>query len=215
MIDNRARYREIQNHVYNKDVLDIGIVQHDMENVGTDYWLHSRLVDDAANAIGIDILQREVEKIQELGYDVRHADAEDFDIDQRFDVIVAGELIEHLSNVGQFLDCCHDHLRNNGELILTTPNGMSIVNIAERLVKYEVWNSEHTCIFDEQTLEQVLARHNFELIETTYIKTNLLEDLLSKQLLYEVLERMPPNRISNKTLMIVAKPMNSGRNIGT
>ena len=69
----------------------------------------------------------EIEKLKAAGYNVVSADATHFDLQQKFDAIVAGELIEHLSNPGLFLDCSSRHLQNNGLLILTTPNANCLI----------------------------------------------------------------------------------------
>ncbi|NOY60363.1 MAG: class I SAM-dependent methyltransferase [Calditrichaeota bacterium] len=45
---------------------------------------------------------------------------EDF-VDGEFDVIYAGEVIEHLYNDFAFLQRCYDHTAENGVLIITTP----------------------------------------------------------------------------------------------
>lgn len=206
MLDNEARYQSIQSYVANKKVLDIGIVQHNLESVDSDSWLHEWIVEDAAEVTGIDILEDEINRLQERGYDARQANAEDFDLDESYDVIVAGELIEHLSNVGDFLDCCRQHLREDGRLVLTTPNGMSVVFPARRILNYEVHNPEHTCIFDEQTLSQLLKRHSFDVEDVEFIKTNQIHSIHPKQILTEILERVPPDRISHQTLMTVARP---------
>jgi len=208
MLDNNARYKHIREYVQDRDVLDIGVVQHDLENVDSENWLHGQVVEDAANAVGIDILEEEVTALQNRGYDVRCANAESFELDQSFDLIIAGELIEHLSNCGQFLDCCRNHLREDGQVVITTPNGVSILIPIRRLLQYEVHNQEHTCMFDAQTLSQLLQRHGFQVERTEYLKTNQVHSIRPKQILHEVLEVLPPDRISNQTLLMVAKPVN-------
>ncbi|TKX85351.1 methyltransferase domain-containing protein [Halorubrum sp. SS5] len=206
MLDNEARYRRIQPYILGKKVLDIGIVQHDLENVESDDWIHGRVVEDASKVVGIDILEQEIRALQERGYDARVADAENFDLDETFEVVLAGELIEHLSNLGGFLESCYRHLNSDGKLILTTPNGMSIVFPARRLLNHDIFNPQHTCIFDEQTLTQLLAKHGFTVEEINFIQTNQVHSLHPKQIMTELLESVPPGPVSNQTLMIVASP---------
>jgi 2-polyprenyl-3-methyl-5-hydroxy-6-metoxy-1,4-benzoquinol methylase len=50
---------------------------------------------------------------------------------QRFDCIVATELIEHLENPRHFIRQCHRALKPGGVLILTTPNIGSPISIAQ------------------------------------------------------------------------------------
>jgi 2-polyprenyl-3-methyl-5-hydroxy-6-metoxy-1,4-benzoquinol methylase len=49
-------------------------------------------------------------------------DVESHDFGRRFGAIVAGDVIEHLSNPGRFLENCRRHLEEGGVLLLTTPN---------------------------------------------------------------------------------------------
>lgn len=108
-------------------VLDVGCVRHDLDsqacrNPDPGDFLHADLRRRAEAVVGLDLVESEVKRMQKAGYDVRVGNAETFELDCRFDVIVAGELVEHLSNPGLFLDRCREHLSEGGRLILTTPN---------------------------------------------------------------------------------------------
>lgn len=142
-------------------ILDVGCVQHDAENAEQSAWLHQHLYGITTDVVGIDILREDIAELREKGYNVRTADAEAFSLDREFDVIVAGELIEHLSDLGGFLESCRRHLTTDGRLVLTTPNPWAFVHL-RRAVRGDVrCNSEHTCWLDERTLRQLLARHGF------------------------------------------------------
>ena len=122
--------------------------------------------------IGLDYQKEAVEQLRDRGYNVISGDAENLDLDERFDVIIAGELIEHLSNVGQFLDGVREHLRPDGELILTTPNPWAFHRFKQALFGNVYCNEEHTCWFDERTLRQVTDRHGFEITQLDYVKAS-------------------------------------------
>ncbi|MFD1585894.1 class I SAM-dependent methyltransferase [Halorientalis brevis] len=107
-------------------VLDVGCVQHSVENENNENWLHKRLSDICREVVGIDVLEEDIRILQERGYTVKHQNAEQFGLDRDFDVIVAGELIEHLANPGKFLDCARAHLKPDGRLLLTTPNPWAV-----------------------------------------------------------------------------------------
>jgi 2-polyprenyl-3-methyl-5-hydroxy-6-metoxy-1,4-benzoquinol methylase len=143
-------------------VLDVGCVQHDADAAAGPNWLHQHLVARSASVVGIDILSEDIGELQARGYDVREADAETFDLDQQFDVVVAGELIEHLSRPGQFLERAREHLRPDGRLVVTTPNPWAFVHVRRAALGAGRWNDEHTCWFDAQTLRQLLQRHGFD-----------------------------------------------------
>jgi 2-polyprenyl-3-methyl-5-hydroxy-6-metoxy-1,4-benzoquinol methylase len=98
--------------VRGKTVLDVGCVQHNADNQGSDTWLHRHLVRSAASVPGVDIIQTEVARLTDRGDKVSCADAVSLDLDEAFDVITAGEIIEHLDEPGAFLRNMHKHLRD-------------------------------------------------------------------------------------------------------
>ena len=153
-------------------ILDLGCVQHSVKNASNDDWVHGKLYDIGDKVIGLDYQKEAVEQLRDRGYNVISGDAENLDLDERFDVIIAGELIEHLSNVGRFLDGVREHLRPDGELILTTPNPWAFHRFKQALFGSVYCNEEHTCWFDERTLRQVTDRHGFEITQLDYVKAS-------------------------------------------
>lgn len=96
--------------------------------------------------------------------------AESFRLPARFDVIFAGDLVEHLSNPGLFLDSCAAHLKPGGRLILTTPNCFSFFSLTEKMTKPEpTVNKDHTCYFNFKTLKQLLHKNGWAAAESSYI----------------------------------------------
>jgi 2-polyprenyl-3-methyl-5-hydroxy-6-metoxy-1,4-benzoquinol methylase len=45
-----------------------------------------------------------------------------------FDVVVAGDIIEHLSNPGLMLDGIRSRLATNGRVIISTPNAFGVAS---------------------------------------------------------------------------------------
>jgi 2-polyprenyl-3-methyl-5-hydroxy-6-metoxy-1,4-benzoquinol methylase len=147
------------------DVLDVGVVQHDIEKTSNETWLHEKIYDfDGVNeVVGIDMLDEEIEILQEKGYNVQTQNAEKIDFDRKFDTIVAGELIEHLSNPGKFLEKSSQHLRSGGSLIITTPNTFNILRFLYLIKNDEVpCNPEHTGWYDPKTLNQLVQRYDLD-----------------------------------------------------
>jgi 2-polyprenyl-3-methyl-5-hydroxy-6-metoxy-1,4-benzoquinol methylase len=153
-------------------VLDVGCVQHSADKAANDDWVHGQLYDIAAEVVGLDYENAEVERLRDSGYNVVHGDAENLDLDEQFDVVVAGELIEHLSNVGSFLDGAHKHLRPDGELIITTPIPWAFHRFKQAVFGGVYCNEEHTCWFDARTLRQLFARHDLEVVELEHVKAS-------------------------------------------
>jgi len=182
------RFKLIKPYIENKTVLDIGCCGSRYKLEG---WLHLNIKKSSKNVFGIDKSKECIEFLREKGYDVEVANAENFHLNQKFDVIVAGELIEHLSNFQGFLNSVRKHLKEDGLLILSTPNMFYFREILFLILKgYPTVNPEHTCWFDEVTLQQLLGRFGFsveKIMYTTEIKYNKLK--LKDAILY-LIERL-------------------------
>ncbi len=168
LIFNRCRF--ISKRVRGKRVLDIGCVDHDFSSRDRGRWLHDDLCETAEQVTGLDYEAGQVEAMQAAGYNVVCGDATDFDLGETFDVVVAGELIEHLINPGAFLKCVRKHLKPDGELILTTPNGNCLIYFLENLLMgREFENSDHSCLFTPLMLRSLLNKTGFEMDGVSFI----------------------------------------------
>lgn len=87
-----------------------------------------------------------------------------------FDIIVAGEIIEHIFDTDFFLDEVYRILRSNGKLLISTPNIASLgrrmmllfgVNPIIELSPNEKDSSGHIRYFTKKTLDKLLNKHNF------------------------------------------------------
>jgi 2-polyprenyl-3-methyl-5-hydroxy-6-metoxy-1,4-benzoquinol methylase len=78
------------------------------------------------------------------------------------ELIIAGEIIEHLSNAGHFLDLCH---AADVPVILTTPNAHSTNSSGYLKRGVENVNKEHVAWYSYHTLKVLIERHNFKLTE--------------------------------------------------
>ena len=75
--------------------------------------------------VGLDLEEVEVKMLRDKGYNVIHGDATSTDIGRQFNAIVAGEIIEHIDNLGLFLKNMRKHLTSDGFLVISTPNVFS------------------------------------------------------------------------------------------
>lgn len=158
--------------VKDKDVLDVGSCGFSWR-INLEWfrkeWIHSIIKENARSVLGIDISKRGIERARKFGYhDIVYANAENFDLGRRFDVIFAGELIEHLSNPGLFLRCARKHLRKCGKLVLTTPNARH----PGRWMRDRVMSPHHVQLYNMQVLRQLLQSNNFGDIKEYYLESN-------------------------------------------
>lgn len=188
-------------------VLDVGCVNHDAARADDRNWLHGQLHTVADEVVGIDVLADDVAELRAQGYDAHVADAEDFALGRTFDAVVGGELIEHLANPGEFLDCVREHLIPQGRLVLTTPNPWGATYLKRLLRRQEVHcNEEHTCWFDRRTLRQLLERHGFELAEHQYVEPPLRRDGHGEYLAWAAWHVARQRRLAALDHLVVATP---------
>jgi SAM-dependent methyltransferase len=104
-----------------------------------------------------------IEEVRDRGYDAVAGDAQNFSLERDFDVIVAGEVIEHLSNPGGLFESSKSHLRPSGRLIITTPNPFALIRFIlyySPIHEFSVFD-EHVSWFDRITLRQLAARYGY------------------------------------------------------
>lgn len=169
-INKSELFKTILSFIKGKDVLDVGCVEHTANSkLINPFWVHDFL-NNNCNVLGIDILKEDVKTLCSKGYNMKVANAETFNLKKKFDVIFAGELIEHLSNPGLFLQSSKRHLKEKGLLILTTPNTFYTPRLLGCISKFNddpIVNKEHTNWFSPSTLKTLLTRERFKVI---YIK---------------------------------------------
>lgn len=157
-------------YINRKKVLDLGCVQHDLSNINNPNWLHGNIVKHAKTVLGVDCLENEVKVLKEQGLNVICANVEEITLDDKFEVIVAGDLIEHLPNPGRFLERVYDLLTPDGIFLVTTPNPVHFMRFIQLFLRGRVTvNSEHTCWFNEEVLLQLAGRYGFEVLDVVYL----------------------------------------------
>ncbi len=211
LIDNKdAKIKFFLPLVEKKQVLDIGVVQHDRDKYNNSKWLHRAICKASSYCVGIDIDREGVRFLQEEGYRVIWADAQNFNLGEQFEVVVAGDVIEHLSDIGRFLECIKNHLKPSGILAISTPNPFWWKTWVKVILKGNAKpNPEHTCWFCEITLTQLLRRHGFQITKIHY--DTIFDFSTFSQKTTKVLNYILPipNRLKHNTIMIIARIITS------
>lgn len=163
------RWEVMKKYLSGKEVLDLGCVDHEAEKEAGKDWLHGKIREAAGKTLGVDYAADEVKRLLAKGYEVVHGNVEDLNLGREFDVVIAGNLIEHLSNPGLFLETVKRHLKREGLFILTTDNCYGLRSLKAVFLEDGVRpNQEHTMALEEEVLRQLLRRHGLRVLDFYY-----------------------------------------------
>jgi 2-polyprenyl-3-methyl-5-hydroxy-6-metoxy-1,4-benzoquinol methylase len=156
-----------------KRVLHVGCTDSPItaDKVANQQLLHFKLATVAEEIIGLDIDREGIETLSTLMPDCTFMvhSAEDlqscsFLRKKRFDVIVAADVIEHMSNIGLFLAGAIELLEPEGKLLIATPQSFSIKRMIPMLFSgYEYVHFDHIAYFSVSTLSRLLSRYGLKI----------------------------------------------------
>ncbi|MCM3878415.1 MAG: class I SAM-dependent methyltransferase [Thermoanaerobaculia bacterium] len=138
--------------------------------LGAGGLLHLRLAKTARELWGLD---SDPEGLRVLGGhgvpNLVRGDAEALDscpLDRNFEVVLAGEILEHLSNPGLFLRGVRRFLAPEGRLVLTTVNAYCGFRFAQYFFRgrggaVEPVHPDHVAYYSYRTLTHLLARAGY------------------------------------------------------
>jgi hypothetical protein len=154
-----------------KNVLDLGAMDETAYNAkrGKGTWLHEEIAKVARSVLGVDNSSVVPESGLRTGERsiIHRGDVCDLDslLRQRPfepDLIVAGELIEHVPNPLAFLQSLTSCRALSGKtLVLTTPNATALHNCMIGMLKRESTHPDHLCILSYKTLNTLFLRAGF------------------------------------------------------
>ncbi|MGH9890790.1 MAG: class I SAM-dependent methyltransferase [bacterium] len=131
--------------------------------------MHQRIEDVAKEVIGIDVSAEAIGFLRAAGMSTVYlGDAEKLSaapLRGAFDVVVAGELMEHLENPGCFLEGVRGVLTRGGSLLVTTANALSVLGAMRAMLGREIVHPEHTFYFSQRTLSELCSRYDFKCVE--------------------------------------------------
>ena len=117
--------------------------------------------------------QGNADKLDELGFEK-----------ESFDAITATEILEHLEKPAQFLKNCHELLKKDGILVISTPNSVSPTNILINYIKSnrDVQNEkkifgvecDHLSEWSIRTLTRLMNHCGFKVLKFKYTKYSIV-----------------------------------------
>ncbi|OHB97505.1 MAG: hypothetical protein A2Z57_03990 [Planctomycetes bacterium RIFCSPHIGHO2_12_39_6] len=139
-----------------------------------------RLATEGSNCFGVDINLRDIKGVKIIQADL-NKEIPEFGID--FDVIFAGEIIEHLFDDRKFIRDCYKSLKSKSILIVTTPNLVSLVNRLLMLFGAMPMSSHaaapfHYHVYNRNAIKKLLEEEGFKILKAT--SSYLLGNLFTK-----------------------------------
>jgi 2-polyprenyl-3-methyl-5-hydroxy-6-metoxy-1,4-benzoquinol methylase len=148
-----------------KRVLDVGC---------SSGYLARPLVERGCTVVGIERDPDAATLARSVCEDVIVGDVEEMDFEfesESFDVVLCGDLIEHLREPEQFLTRVRSTVREGGRLVLSTPNvanwsiRMSLLVGRWRYTERGILDRTHTHLFTRRTLVETLDRAGYRIVE--------------------------------------------------
>lgn len=181
-IEVRSRFEIILDLCKGKSVLDVGCVgqfkaDQSIGGVGPDIpgsesrrpppWLHGKIAEVASRCVGVDLDDDKVAAMRRSGYEALCVDilrgVEPLADHVPFEVVVAGEVIEHLGNPQGLLDAAAEVLLPGGALVLTTPNPYAPWR-AYAGMRRQTWeNVDHVILLFPSGMAELAHRAGLEL----------------------------------------------------
>jgi SAM-dependent methyltransferase len=145
--------------------------------IDNDMLLHFELESIASELYGFDFDQEGINLLSAAGVDnLYQADLEslgDVDLSDTFDVIVAGEIIEHLNNPGLFLSGIKRFMNEETRLVITTINAYGaargfIYALRGKSGVNEPVHPDHVAYYSYRTLKLLIERAGLNLNKFMY-----------------------------------------------
>ncbi|MBA4277616.1 class I SAM-dependent methyltransferase [Flavobacterium sp.] len=155
------RSRLIKKNILNskcKSVLEIG------SGIGL-VGAYIRSKDSLIEYTGIELDKEAFEKSQLLKLNTILGDFKEMEkMESLFDVIMMWEVVEHLQDLGSFLEFAYKKLNVNGKIILSTPNYDKIYNYPKR-EKDQIFQDQppiHLNFFTSESIKNIFEFHQFK-----------------------------------------------------
>lgn len=167
------RIRYFQKVVEGKIVLDLGALDETayVTKCETDFWLHGVMAKSAKKLIGVDssdLLDHHPSGLKAYENSVIFK-GNVFDLSEiiksnsDIELVVAGEILEHLENPLQFLRTIRQYKGLSGKKIyISTPNACTMSNVLIGLFRRESTHHDHVNIFSYKVLNTLCIKTNIK-----------------------------------------------------
>jgi hypothetical protein len=165
----------ILKHCEGKRVLHLGCTDWPVteDRLRRGELLHQKLVAACSFVVGVDPDQEGIASLRRLlpQQSFHVSCAEDMlkipeIADTEWDIVLAADVVEHVSNLGAALDCISSLMTLSTKLLITTPSAFSLKRfLAWTLAATEHVHPDHCYYFSPSTMAQVLGRSSIKMEE--------------------------------------------------
>jgi len=154
-----------------KDVLHLGCSsgRYLEDRLRRGSLLHSQLRSVARILYGLDLDLESLVKMKRMGFsNLIEGNAEKLEavsFGQQFDVVIAGDLLEHITRPGALLDGVIRLLKPDGCFIISTNNAFGLHYQLRRWAGQYAEHFEHVCFYSPETLAHLFQRHGYHVSE--------------------------------------------------
>jgi 2-polyprenyl-3-methyl-5-hydroxy-6-metoxy-1,4-benzoquinol methylase len=175
----RDRVTYILGECRGKRVLHLGCTDWPWteERIKLGLLLHPKLAEVSESLVGVDADPAGVECFRKLGFETYVDNVELFanpEVRKKdFDVIVAGEIIEHLENPGLFLRAVQRLMKPSTSLIITTVNAYCFFRFIYYVFRRENVHPDHNYYFSPVVLRKLITRCGLEVTDFKHYPVGL------------------------------------------
>lgn len=173
------QYYFLEKYFINKNikVLDLGCIG----GTSLDYTqskLHKYIKSKTSNVTGIDINKKQIKELKDPT--IIFGNVENFTHNKKYDLIIVGNIIEHLTNINGFMKSIKKHSKKTTKILLFTPNAYSIINFIGILFrgKRRICK-EHYSWYSLETLQHLIFSYNFKIIKYSFVQVPLNGNILN------------------------------------
>ncbi len=236
MVDNMGKkdfYEEIDvAKVSEDDMRRVRIMMGFIRNLGIKSFLEIGSVPEMtemfANALGcsgtgINISEKVINSYKGKSKNLKFVcgNIEEMDLKEKFDLVICGELIEHLDNVDEFIAKIKGNMNSGGYLLLTIPNLASLFNrisllfgwqprginpsrkiLLNPFTKYD-YNWGHVSMFTYYSIRKFLEKSGFRILKTGGTHSGNTKENKAKSFIRFLMSSIP--RFSEQAIILAQK----------
>ena len=150
-----------------KNVLHLGCSsgRYIQDRIKRGTFLHALLANSASKLSGLDIDEESLEIMKNMGFTNLYLGnvekLSDSHLNEVFDIIIAGDLLEHITCPGSMLEGVKDLLPQTGQFIISTNNAFGLHYQIKRWLGLYEEHFEHVCFYSPETLIHLFERHGY------------------------------------------------------